>query len=95
MQIKWLRRAERDLDAVEAHIAQDNPQAAIRVVLRIINVVSLLSEQPGIGRPGRIDGTKELVVSDTSYIVPYRVKGNIIQILRVLHGAMKRPKNFK
>ena len=91
MKINWLDFAVQDLNAVETYIAKDKPSAAIKVVLRIIEAVEILSDSPGIGRQGRIGGTKELVVSDTPYIVPYRVRKDTIEILRVLHGAMKWP----
>ncbi len=91
MKIIWLDLAVQDLSAVETYIAKDKPSAAIKVVLRIIEAVEILLDSPGIGRPGRIEGTKELVVSGTPYIVPYRVKEDIIEILRILHGAMKWP----
>jgi toxin ParE1/3/4 len=79
------------LDDVEAYIAQDNPEAAIRMVLKIIRSVEQLADSPGLGRPGRIPGTRELVVSGTPFLVPYRVRGEFIEILAVLHGAMKWP----
>lgn len=89
MKIRWLSLAEADLEAVEKHIAEDSPAHAVAVVLRIIESVEILIDHPGIGRPGRVDGTKELVVSDLPYIVPYRKKGEWIEILRVFHQARK------
>lgn len=91
MRIRWLERASRDLYQVEAYIAEDDPRAAVRVVLRIIEAVTRLEDNPGMGRAGRIDGTRELVVSDTPFIVPYRVKGEWVEILRVFHQARKWP----
>jgi toxin ParE1/3/4 len=91
LRIKWLRQALLDLDEVETYVAQENPLAAVEVVLKIIKTISLLSQQPGLGRVGRIPGTKELVVPSTPYIVPYRVKDNFVQILRVYHSARKWP----
>lgn len=91
MQIKWHARALADLDEVEIFIAQDNPFAAAKVVLKIIKTVSLLNEQPGIGRPGRVPGTRELVVQGIPYIIPYRVKEYLIQVLRVYHTSRKWP----
>ncbi|MCF6209729.1 MAG: type II toxin-antitoxin system RelE/ParE family toxin [Gammaproteobacteria bacterium] len=72
-------------------VTQDNPQAAQKLVLIIKGAVSLLSEQPGIGRPGRIPNTKEFVVDHSSYILPYRVRDNKIEILRVLHATRRWP----
>ncbi|HXE95955.1 MAG TPA: type II toxin-antitoxin system RelE/ParE family toxin [Dongiaceae bacterium] len=95
MRVRWLRRALLDLDAVEEYIARDDPQAAAGVVLRIVRAVSLLKEQPGIGRAGRVSGTKEMVVPNTPFIVPYRVKDDAIQILRVYHSSRKWPDQFR
>jgi toxin ParE1/3/4 len=92
--IKWLRRAERDLDQVEAYIAQDNPRAAVEMALNIIVAVEQLDTFPGMGRAGRVEGTKELVVDSTPYIVPYHKKGERIEILRVYHAARRWPDIF-
>jgi toxin ParE1/3/4 len=88
---KWLRRAERDLDEVEAYIAQDNPRAAVETVLTIIAAADQLDEFPALGRPGRVAGTRELVVEGLPYIVPYRMRGGVIEILRVYHAARRWP----
>lgn len=91
MRVKWLRRALLDLDEAEAFIAQHDPSSAAEVVLRILRAVSLLKDQPGLGRGGRVPGTKELVVPNTPFIVPYRVKDDTVQILRVYHSSRKWP----
>ena len=94
MKIKWVRLALTDLDEAAAFISQDNPQAAKRIVKRIRDAARLLSDQPDAGRPGRVHGTRELVIADTSFILPYRVVQNTVQILRVLHGSRSWPEQF-
>lgn len=94
MIIKWLDDAINDLQALRQYIAADSLKSADRVAARIITAIDVLSEQPCIGRPGRIFGIRELVVSDTPYIIPYRVKNNVVEILRVFHGAMQWPEEF-
>ena len=94
MKIKWVRLALTDLDEAAAFISQDNPQAAKRIVKRIRDAARLLSDQPNAGRPGRVHGTRELVIADTPFILPYRVVQNTVQILRVLHGARNWPEQF-
>ena len=94
MRIKWLRLALLDLDEVAAYIAQDNPTAAVGVVLRIIKAVSLLEDQPGLGRAGRVLGTRELLVPGTPFLVPYRAKDDVIQVLRVFHSSHKWPERI-
>lgn len=94
MHIQWTKKAERNLEQVEEYIAEDNPQAAINTVRKILKAVELLAQQPALGRMGRVIDTRELIISDTPYIVPYRVKNGRIQILRVLHGTMQWPNKF-
>ena len=83
-----------DLDDIAGYISQDNPEAARRTVRRLWTAAKSLAEQPEMGRPGRVHGTRELVVSDTPFVVPYRVVGSEIEILRVLHGARDWPQSF-
>ena len=95
MIILWSPEAINDLAALRATIAEDNPAAAQRVTLHIIrNIEHLLAGQPHMGRPGRVPGTRELVVPRTPYIVPYRIRNNRLQVLRVYHGARKWPERF-
>ncbi len=94
MMIKWLDDAIHDLQSLRQYIAQDKPSAASRLAKRILKAVNLLSEQPSLGRPGRVLGTRELIVADTPYIVPYRVKDHSIEILRVFHVAMEWPEEI-
>ena len=94
MKIRWLRLALNDLDEVADFIAQDNPEAASRVLRRISNAVYMLAEHPHLGRAGRVPGTRELVINDTPFIVPYRVIEDTVQILRVLHAKRKWPSRF-
>ena len=84
-----------DLTALRQYIAQDNPFAANQTAKQILKSVNLLTEQPDMGRTGRIHNTRELVISGFPYIVPYQVTNNMIIILRVLHGAMEWPVTFK
>lgn len=91
MRLEWTRPAVRDLGEAGAFIASDNPQAAERMADRVREAVEYLQEQPNIGRPGRVPGTRELVVTGTTFIVVYRVRGAAVQVLRVLHHSRKWP----
>jgi len=91
MQVKWLRKALRNLDDEATYIAADDAVAARLVVKRVLEAVSTLAEQPGLGRPGRVPGTRELIVANTRYIVPYRVRGETVEILRVFHTSRRLP----
>lgn len=94
MKLKWTLRASRNLDNIERYIEQDKPRAAIKTVLEITRQVKKLADHPGLGRQGRVDGTRELVITGLPYIVPYSVKGDTVIILRVMHSAMKWPVSF-
>lgn len=91
MQVKWLRKALANLDAEAAYIARENPVAAVNVVRKILAAVSLLADQPSLGSPGRIAGTRELIIPDTRYLVPYRIKNDRVEILRVFHTSRRQP----
>ncbi|RFO97971.1 type II toxin-antitoxin system mRNA interferase toxin, RelE/StbE family [Rhodoferax lacus] len=91
MILLWLQRAIDDRDAQLDYIADDNPTAAISQGDRIAQQVEMLLQHPKIGRPGRVKGTRELVISHTPFLVIYRIKGNRIEILRLLHGAQQWP----
>jgi toxin ParE1/3/4 len=95
LRVRWTALAERDLDAIAAWIGQDNPVAAARTVLSILQLVEeQLTAHPAIGRPGRVHGTRELIVGRSPYVVPYRVQDDAIQVLRVLHAARRWPDKF-
>ena len=95
MRLRWTKRAERDLDEIADYIGADSPAAAARVVLELIDQVEkLLPRHPAVGRPGRVLGTRELVIGGLPYIVPYRVRHKDIEILRVLHSARRWPEDF-
>jgi toxin ParE1/3/4 len=92
MNIIWSPEAIEDLNALRAYIAEESPAGARRIVLRILHDIErLLPDNPHIGRPGRVSGTRELVIPQTPYIVPYRVQRGAIQILRVYHSARRWP----
>ena len=95
MIIKWHRLARQDLRHLRAYIAGDNPKAAAQVAQRIRTTVERLADNPGLGRPGRLIDTRELMVTGTPYLVPYTVSDNDIVILRVLHGAQQWPPGKK
>lgn len=94
MRVRWLRTALRNLDDEAEYIATDDPKAAQRVVRRVLYAVAALAEQPALGRPGRISGTRELVVLKTRYIVPYRVLGQTVEVLRVFHTSRQLPQKW-
>jgi toxin ParE1/3/4 len=91
MFLEWSVFALADRMAIFDYIEADNPRAAIAVDLRIQVCVENLTRFSEIGRPGRIEGTRELVITRTPYIAAYRIAGDTVRILRVLHGAQQWP----
>jgi toxin ParE1/3/4 len=94
VRVRWLRIARANLNAEADYIAQESPAAAGRLVLRLVQAVERLKTHPAMGRPGRVSGTRELVVPGTPYVIPYRVRGDSIEIIRVLHSARRWPEEF-
>jgi toxin ParE1/3/4 len=94
MRVRWLRAALAELDAEAEYIARDNPRAAAKIVASIATAVDRLTRHPAMGRPGRVAGTRELVVPSTPYIIPYRVRSDFVEVLRVFHAARRWPRSF-
>ena len=89
MNVIWRRRAREDLEMAQRYIARHDPGAAARIGLRILAVAATLATAPQIGRPGRGDETRELVVSGPPYILAYAVIAGDVVILDVVHGAQE------
>lgn len=94
MRIEWRPAARLDLAELMEYIAQDNPDAAYRVHDEIRAHIEILHQHPEAGRPGRVRGTRELVISGTPYIATYQANPDAVTILRVLHGARRWPKRI-
>lgn len=95
MKLRFTRQAVLDLRQAHAFIAFDNPSAASSVVQRIRDAIDGLLQFPERGRPGRIEGTRELVVPRTPFILPYRIAGDAIDILAIMHAKRAWPESFK
>ena len=94
MKIVWTEPARQDLRDIFIYISEENPNAARTLLSEIKERAVLLQDNPLIGRMGRVDGTRELVITGTHYILPYRIKEQQIQILAVFHTARKWPVTF-
>ncbi|HGY1168030.1 TPA: type II toxin-antitoxin system RelE/ParE family toxin [Citrobacter braakii] len=91
MEIKWLRKAIANLEAEFQYIAEEDPQAAERFVNEVWRLTQMLKEQLAMGREGRVPETRELILHNYPYIIPYRVRNNTIQILRMFHTHRRIP----
>jgi toxin ParE1/3/4 len=94
VKVEWLPAAEENRSSQLAYIGERNPWAAIDMGDAIESAVLRLAEQPRSGRPGRVAGTRELVISGTPYVIAYRVEPAAVVILRLLHGAQKWPRQL-
>ena len=94
MNIIWYPAAERDLFALTDYIAEDNPQAALRVYDSIRKTVNRLATFPQSGRTGRVEGTRELVIPGLPYIVVYSINGQDVKVWAVYHTSRIWPDTF-
>ncbi|MFZ6648818.1 type II toxin-antitoxin system RelE/ParE family toxin [Undibacterium sp. TJN25] len=95
MKLEWGRFALEDRDKIFDYIEQDSPQAAIAVDERISDQIKLLANFPELGRTGRIEDTRELVITHTPYIIAYTFSDDTIRVLRVLHSAQLWPDDIR
>ena len=94
MRLVWAQYALDDRDAIFSYIESENPRAAVHVDEEIARAVQRLLDFPDSGRPGRVEGPRDLVVPRTPYIVAYMVTPDRVRILRILHGAQIWPFEF-
>jgi len=94
MILEWSVFAIADREAIFDYIESDSPQAAADVDDRIRVSVESLRQFPEMGRPGRVEGTRELIIQRTPYIAAYRREENTVRVLRVLHGAQQWPEDL-
>ncbi len=95
MKLRYTPRAQSDLAEIYDYIAQENPAAARRVIYLVRKAAGSLLENPQIGRPGRVKGTRELTIDRFPFMVAYCVEQMEVQILAVIHTARLWPENFQ
>ena len=95
MKITWSPEACADLDRICDFLLAEQPSSALQTLDRIEERVEALRDHPGLGRPGRVAGTRDLIASGPPYVIPYRVKSGRIEIVRVLHAARLYPESFQ
>ena len=91
MKLVWTENALEDRLGIFDYIAEDSFDAAVRTDDRIQAQAENLEDWPETGRVGRVDGTRELVISGTPYVVVYGLANGDVIVWRVLHGAMQWP----
>ena len=92
MRVEWSTNAVLDLRAISEYIEQDrNLEIANRITRTIYDTVQSLRTMPHRGREGRVNDARELVVPGLPYIVVYKVLGERILTLNIVHGARRWP----
>jgi toxin ParE1/3/4 len=94
MKVFWSPLAVEDLEAIHAYIAEENPSAARKIAQIIRSAAEKLADFPDLGRTGRVQGTRELVIAGTAYIVVYARVENELWLVNVLHGRRQWPESF-
>lgn len=94
MRLRYTPRARLDLVEIHDYIAQENPQAARRVILIVRKAAEALLQNPLVGKMGRVAGTRELTVGRFPFVLAYRVETDEVQILSVIHTARMWPENL-
>ena len=91
--VKFLRKALKDLDDSVDYVQKNvGEEDATKLASKLFNAVDRIAENPAnSGRPGRIDGTREMLVSGTKYLIPFRYDDESVEILRVFHTSRKPP----
>lgn len=89
MTVVWSPRAVAHLTHLRSYVARDNPASAHRVAGAVLDAVERLVELPGLGRPGRVAGTRELVVPGTPYVIHYRLRGDRLEVIAVFHARQR------
>ena len=91
MKLRWTKPALNDISEIHAFTAQENPAAALKVARNLRAQAESLATYPMIGRPGRMAGTRELVIASLPYVLAYRLTETTIDILAIRHGARLAP----
>jgi len=91
MELRWTPEAAADLERIADYLFEKTPQHALTLMRTIYNAPAALLAFPFRGRPGKKEGTRELVLAPLPYIIVYRIQGDYIQLVRVLHGAQEWP----
>jgi len=92
MQLRWTTAAADDLEGIAEYLLEKSPQNAAQLVRKIYEAPSILNRYPNLGRPGKKEGTRELVIAPLPYIVICQIMDEVLYIVRILHGAQDWPR---
>lgn len=92
--LHWTPIATSHLHSTYEYVSQESARAAQALIERILSVAERLRDFPRMGREGRVEGTRELVIAGTPLVVVYRLQRNRVEVLAVFHAARKWPEAF-
>jgi len=91
MRVRWTTDAADDLERISDYIAKSRPESARRVAQSVVERIGTLETFPHLGRPGRVQGTREIAFPPLPFVAVYEVREEHIIVLRILHGAQRWP----
>jgi toxin ParE1/3/4 len=91
MELRWTAEAVSDLESIADYLRDHAPERAPGLIRRVYDAPATLLTFPNRGRPGKKEGTRELVLAPLPYIIVYKVYRDVIFVVRILHGAQQWP----
>jgi toxin ParE1/3/4 len=91
MRIRWTPLAAADKQSISEYLKEHHPQYRQSTMRKLYGRIRILKDALYVGRPGRVEGTRELLFPPTPYVAVYRVHGKTSEIWRIYHGAQNRP----
>ncbi len=91
MQLRWTEDAANDLERIADYLESHAPDRAPALIRVVYDAPAVLLTFPHRGRPGKREGTRELVLSPLPYVIVYAVRGDVLYVVRILHGAQQWP----
>jgi toxin ParE1/3/4 len=91
MELRWTEDTAADLERITNYLFRNPPEHAADLVRSIYDAPAMLLTFPHRGRPGRKEGTRELVLASLPYIIVYQITGDVIHVARIVYGAQKWP----
>ena len=95
MRLIWSKRALRQRQNIFVYLREHDPAVADRADEALLERAKDLLQHPRLGRPGRVDGTRELILTDYPYVIAYRLRKQSLEIAAVLHAARRWPARFR
>ena len=95
MHILWFKKARNDLFEIYDYLSEESLSLAEQTCDEVKKRIEKLAGLPHIGRPGRVSGTKEFVLNNLPYIIPYRMREGRLEILRVYHTSRRAAKDWE